>query len=97
MTTNISSKPSAGKTAESSRENEAAGPVFAVLMAHAPILVPEVGGDRACAAQASQRAMREAAECVAGFRPDAVVLNSPHSPRRARAFGVWVCKIGSLL
>jgi AmmeMemoRadiSam system protein A/AmmeMemoRadiSam system protein B len=58
-------------------------------MPHAPILVPDVGGKRAGAAAASQQAMRAAAHCVMEHRPDAVVLISPHSPRRAGAFGIW--------
>jgi AmmeMemoRadiSam system protein A len=33
--------------------------------------------------------MRHAAEWVMGSRPEALVLISPHSPRRQRAFGVW--------
>jgi AmmeMemoRadiSam system protein A len=58
-------------------------------MPHAPILVPEVGGERGGAAQASCQAMREAAACVMSFRPETLVLISPHSPRQPRAFGVW--------
>jgi AmmeMemoRadiSam system protein A len=89
MATNILSKPAAGKPAELSRENQTATVVCAVLMPHAPILVPEVGGKRGAAAQASGQAMREAAACVMRFRPETVVLISPHSPRRRRAFGLW--------
>jgi AmmeMemoRadiSam system protein A len=58
-------------------------------MPHAPILVPEVGGERGGAAQASCQAMREAAARVLSFRPETLVLISPHSPRQPRAFGVW--------
>jgi AmmeMemoRadiSam system protein A len=72
--------------------NQTAAVACAVLMPHAPILVPEVGGERGGAAQASRRAMREAAACVMGFRPDTVALISPHSPRRPRAFGLWAGK-----
>jgi AmmeMemoRadiSam system protein A/AmmeMemoRadiSam system protein B len=74
MTTNISSEPP---------------PLCAVLMPHAPILVPEVGGDRGGAARASARAMREAAVRVMDFQPDTLALISPHSPRQPGAFGVW--------
>ncbi|MGD1083111.1 MAG: class III extradiol dioxygenase subunit B-like domain-containing protein, partial [Verrucomicrobiota bacterium] len=88
-TTNMSSGPLADKPAGLSRENPAAGVVCAVLMPHAPILVPEVGGQRGGAARASQQAMREAAADVTGLRAETVVTISPHSPRRARAFGVW--------
>ena len=89
MTTNILSKPVVGKSAGPSRENQTAAVVCAVLMPHAPILVPEVGGERGGAAQASCQAMREAAACVMSFRPETLVLISPHSPRQPRAFGVW--------
>ena len=89
MTTNSLSSPAGGEPAGPSRENQTAAVVCAVLMPHAPILVPEVGGERGGGAQASCQAMREAAACVAGFRPEALVLISPHSPRRPRAFGVW--------
>jgi len=74
MTTNIPASPA---------------PLCAVLMPHAPILVPEVGGDRGGAARASTRAMREAAARVMDFRPDTLALISPHSPRQPQAFGVW--------
>ena len=89
MTTNILSKLVAGKSAGPSREKEAVGVVCAVLMPHAPILVPEVGGERGGAAQASCQAMRQAAARVMSFRPEALVLISPHSPRQAGALGVW--------
>ena len=89
MTRNFFSKPLAGKPA-GTRENETAAVVCAVLMAHAPILVPEVGGERGGAARASCQAMRQAAASLTHYRPEAVVLISPHSPRKPRAFGLWV-------
>jgi len=58
-------------------------------MAHAPILVPEVAGERAEAARDCCQSMRQAAASLAGFAPQSVVLISPHSPRRRGAFGVW--------
>ncbi len=33
--------------------------------------------------------MREAAACVMSFRPETLVLISPHSPRQRGAFGLW--------
>ena len=63
--------------------------VCAVLMPHAPILVPAVGGARGKAAQASSQAMRTAAAAVLSHRPEALVLISPHSPRKPGAFGLW--------
>ena len=89
MTTNILSKPLAATAAAPSRENPTAAVVCAVLMPHAPILVPDVGGQRGQAAQASCQAMRQAAACLMGFRPQTLVLISPHSPRRPQAFGLW--------
>ncbi len=89
MTSDLASTPAAAGSAAPSRENQTAAAVCAVLMAHAPILVPEVGGERGGAARASSQAMRQAAACVAGFKPETVLLISPHSPRRPRAFGLW--------
>jgi AmmeMemoRadiSam system protein A len=71
------------------RQDQTAEAVCAVLMPHAPILVPQVGGGRGGAAQASGRAMREAAARLIGFQPESLVLISPHSPRQPRAFGLW--------
>jgi MEMO1 family protein len=61
----------------------------AVLMPHAPILVPEIGGARGAAAEASRRAMREVAARVMNYQPQALVVISPHSPRIHGAFGLW--------
>ncbi|MGA3163780.1 MAG: class III extradiol ring-cleavage dioxygenase family protein [Verrucomicrobiota bacterium] len=62
--------------------------ICAVLMPHAPILVPDVGGERGGLAEASCRAMRAAAACVMGLQPETVVVISPHSPRKPGAFGL---------
>lgn len=77
---------------QNASHNESAGnpgTVCAVLMPHAPILVPEVGGERSGAAAASCRAMRAAANCLLSHRPETVMLISPHAPRQPHAFGVW--------
>jgi len=63
--------------------------VIAVLMPHAPVLVPAVGGERDNPADASVNAMAEAARRVVKARPETVVLISPHSPRRRGAFAIW--------
>jgi AmmeMemoRadiSam system protein A/AmmeMemoRadiSam system protein B len=89
MTKHTSSKPAAGKAAGPSGEDQTGAVVCAVLMAHAPILVPDVGGDRGGEAQASSQAMGQAAACVLSHRPETLVVISPHSPREPRAFGVW--------
>lgn len=62
---------------------------IAVLMPHAPVLVPAVAGNRLSEVAATVRAMREAARRMVGHRPDALVVISPHSPRRPGAFGLW--------
>ena len=61
----------------------------AVLMPHAPILVPGVGGSRQNEAAATVHAMGMVSRRVVQHRPDALVLISPHSPRRRSAFGIW--------
>jgi len=67
-------------------ENQVA---IAVLMPHAPTLVPAVGGTRGNRASASVNAMAEVARRVVRTHPDALVLISPHTPRRAGAFAIW--------
>jgi AmmeMemoRadiSam system protein A len=89
MTTDLSCSADASNSAEPGLEKSTGLVVCAALMAHAPILVPEVGGERAQAARASCQAMREAAACLTATKPDALVLISPHSPRKRRAFGLW--------
>lgn len=66
-----------------------AGVVCAVLMPHAPVLVPGVGDASSAAIAGSRRAMRNAAKCVLSHHPESVVLISPHSPRKPQAFGFW--------
>jgi AmmeMemoRadiSam system protein A len=61
----------------------------AVLMPHAPVLVPEVGGGREREAGATVDALWECARNVVQSRPDALLLISPHSPRRRGRFGLW--------
>lgn len=63
--------------------------VIAILMPHAPILIPALAGKRGVAASATVEAMEKAARRVVEHRPDAVVLVSPHAPRRAGGFGLW--------
>lgn len=61
---------------------------IAVLMCHAPIVVPAVGGARGTACVATTAAMRAVAARLVAARPDALVVVSPHTPRAERAFGV---------
>ena len=62
---------------------------IAVLMPHAPVLVPELAGERLTQVENTVAAMRKLAQRVMSHQPRALVLVSPHSPRRKRAFGVW--------
>jgi MEMO1 family protein len=63
--------------------------VYASLMPHAPILIPTIAGERAPRVQSTIAAMREAARRAVASRPDAIILISPHAPRRQEAFGIW--------
>lgn len=78
-----------GKNPQKTTARAVGGVICAVLMPHAPILVPPVGGGRGESAAASSRAMREAARQIMRLQPEAVVVISPHSPRRAGMFGLW--------
>jgi len=68
---------------------ESGGVVCAMLMPHAPVLVPAVGAERCAAVKSSCLAMQEVSARLLGNRPESVVLISPHSPRQSRAFGIW--------
>jgi MEMO1 family protein len=63
--------------------------VFAGLLPHAPILVPGVGGKDLVHVESTVKAMRKVASHTLAAQPDTIVLVSPHSPRRAGAFGLW--------
>ena len=89
MKLNVITSSVVDKKASSSTGRLGGGVVCAVLMPHAPILVPDVGGQRGEAAIASCRAMRTAAACVMRHAPESLVLISPHSPRQPNAFGLW--------
>lgn len=92
---NISFGQSAAKpAAPPASQFRDAGVVCAVLMPHAPVLVPGVGEARSEAMADSRGAIRRAAKCVLSLHPESIVLISPHSPRQPQAFGVWA---GALL
>ena len=65
--------------------------VFAGLMCHAPIVLPEVAGSRAKQCQRTTRAMREVASRALASRPERVVLVSPHTPRLRHT---WAARAG---
>jgi len=58
-------------------------------MPHAPILVPVVGQTRIKPVASTVAAMRCAANRLNSRQPQALVIISPHSPRKAGAFGLW--------
>lgn len=51
----------------------------AVITPHPPVLLPEVGNGREQEIQATGQAMRTAAEQVAKWKPDVLVVASPHT------------------
>ncbi len=58
----------------------APGVLAGYLMPHPPVLVPAVGGGREREADATADACREASARIAAFRPDSIVVLSPHAP-----------------
>ncbi len=67
---------------------EPGAPHVAVLMCHAPIVIPAIGGERGTECAATTRAMREAARIVVACGAETAVVLSPHLPRHRQAFGV---------
>lgn len=63
--------------------------VFAGLMPHAPVLIPEVGEGREREAGQVVDAMQELSRRALAQDPDRLVIVSPHSPRRPNTFGLW--------
>nr|WP_320133908.1 class III extradiol dioxygenase subunit B-like domain-containing protein [uncultured Holophaga sp.] len=61
-------------------------PTTAVLMCHAPIVIPAIGGARGRDCALTTAAMAVAARSVVASGVSRVVLLSPHLPRRAEAF-----------
>lgn len=51
----------------------------AIITPHPPVLLPEVGGGREREIAATDRAMRTAAETVAAWQPDVIIVSSPHT------------------
>lgn len=63
--------------------------VFVGLMPHAPILVSGVGREHHTHVRRTLAAMQQIATHTLAVQPDTVLIISPHSPRRAGAFGIW--------
>lgn len=66
---------------------DARPPRAAVLMCHAPIVIPAIGKDRKGACAATTEAMREAAAAAAGSGVETLLVLSPHTPRHRQGFG----------
>ena len=64
-------------------------PAFCGLLPHPPIVVPAVGGARTQGCRPTLEACRELARRLVERRPGRLLMVSPHSPRRAGAFGLW--------
>lgn len=60
----------------------------AVLMCHAPIVIPPVAGQHAAACATTTAAMRTVAAAVVAHEPDVVAVISPHAPRHRTGWGV---------
>jgi aromatic ring-opening dioxygenase LigB subunit len=67
---------------------EPGAPHVAVLMCHAPIVIPAIGGERSAECSSTTAAMREAARGVVESGAETAVVLSPHLPRHRQAFGV---------
>ena len=64
------------------------GQDFGIIAPHPPIMVEAVGGRRADVTKESIDALASAAEALAAFDPDLVVIMSPHAPAFSDAFVV---------
>jgi AmmeMemoRadiSam system protein A len=60
----------------------------AVLMCHAPIVIPQIAGNQAGHCRTTTEAMRETARALVAHEPSLIVLISPHAPRRPRSIGI---------
>jgi MEMO1 family protein len=60
----------------------------AVLMCHAPIVIPAIAARQASACSATTEAMRKTARALIAHEPSVIVLISPHAPRRPRSIGL---------
>jgi AmmeMemoRadiSam system protein A len=66
--------------------NSMAPGTFGIIAPHPPIFVPGVGGPTRHTAQASLDALQLASRALATYRPDTIVLISPHAPLAADTF-----------
>lgn len=60
----------------------------AVLMCHAPIVIPHIAKARQSSCALSTQGMRRAAQKVTAQDPDLILIVSPHTPRWEDGFGI---------
>ena len=68
----------AGET-KSEKGGMAMAVLFGMMAPHPPLIVPAVGRGAEAQIADTAAALRQAAERLAGFQPDTVVIISPHS------------------
>ncbi|HEX3086317.1 MAG TPA: hypothetical protein VHP99_17420, partial [Pyrinomonadaceae bacterium] len=66
--------------------NHTSSLVFAGIVPHPPIMVPEVGRDAIAEVRASIEAMAELTQRLIDVQAETVVIISPHGPLKREAF-----------
>lgn len=61
----------------------------AVIMCHAPIVIPEIAGDRVDEIAQTTTAMSEMAKKILDNKPKVLVVVSPHAPRLRNEYGFY--------
>jgi MEMO1 family protein len=61
----------------------------AVLMCHAPIVIPEIGGRRSQECSRTTAAMTDSARFICDRTADVMIVVTPHGPRTDGAWCVW--------
>ncbi len=59
------------------------------LLPHPPIIIPEVGGDRAYDAQDTIKAMEEVASQIKDLEPETIIVITPHGPSFTDAMALY--------
>ena len=76
-------------TIDASAEARPSMIALAALMPHPPILIPEIGKGRLHEVNNTLLAMRKLAAQMEAFKPDLLIVLSPHSIREPGRFAVW--------
>lgn len=63
--------------------------VFAGIAPHPPVMVPDVGGERAKQVELSQQTMHELAERLKASEPDTVIMMTPHGHAYRDAMSIY--------